>query len=93
MKGWPRRRRKAERKLAQHVMDHQILPQVWAQQFKDAGLGDMEISFVRSDPNAEGFTIKCTLCGREARSTTEPPEGKSPICPQCMRALIRGENP
>ncbi len=75
-------RRRAD--LARHVVDNQIEPQLAAERARESGI-DVEAVFVSNNPDAEGFTLTCTGCGRTATLPFDPGK-KVGLCPACVKA-------
>jgi hypothetical protein len=73
-----------DRKLAQHVVENQIMPQLAAEEMREQGL-DVEIGFVNTNPNAQGFTVTCYGCQKTAKLPFDPGT-KVGLCPACARA-------
>lgn len=70
--------------MADHMIRNQIEPELIAQQMRGEGY-DVETSFVNTNPEAQGYRVTCSGCGRVATLPTPIPEGRAALCPNCIR--------
>jgi CxxC-x17-CxxC domain-containing protein len=77
--------------VAGYGVTRQIEPQLQAQALREQGV-DIDVAFVNTNPEREGFEVSCGGCGRKAKLPFEPPPGKVALCPDCMRAGRTGQS-
>lgn len=73
--------------FAQELIEKQVKPQRAAAALRKEGL-DVDVAFVNTAPDAKGFVVKCSECGRTARMPTDPGT-KVGVCPSCVRRRLR----
>ena len=72
--------------LLEHMIENHLLPQLRAEQARAAGF-DVEVAVVNTRPDAQGFPVACSRCGRTATLPFQIHEGSSVLCPRCQSAL------
>jgi CxxC-x17-CxxC domain-containing protein len=67
------------------MIRQQLEPQLLAERVPDQRV-NMDVAFVTTDPEREGYEVTCGGCERTAKLPFEPPEGMVLLGPDCMRA-------
>jgi hypothetical protein len=69
--------------VVEHMLENQIKPQLIAKDLASRGFA-VDVQMANTAPDAQGFEVTCSGCGRTARVPVDPGRAVA-MCPSCMR--------
>lgn len=74
-----------DRSRVEHVIEDLLASHARADALREKGV-ELDVVLVNTDPDAEGYRVECTGCGRTATLPFDPGHSFA-LCPRCQRGV------